>query len=536
MKEKIAIIYLSRLGDVVNALPMAYYYHKQGHEVDFHVHPDFAAILEPVSYVKTVLWHGLHRDVNGCASWCMKNGGYNRVLDVQVNGNDNPPPFHTENFVAQAWARGGLLDKFHEIPLVFDKRDREGEIQATKHIPPDDPDNSRPLLVYSLYGHSSPMKGANQVESWIISEFSKTHRLLNIGQLPLRKPHHLLGILELASRLITIDTLPLHLSYATLTPTIALQPDQSNYGDGFKYYQSEPRKHWIEKLTYTECMSKDGRDRIVAAVRTENVEAGKFCRKLENIRKDKIIQVVDWEIPQGNNEAKTRMLSAHKTWEQARNSDQGYTLLILDTAKAPRTSRTTISDTRSLPYIRDIIEEGCKIAGDNDIVALTNSDICLVPEAIGVIRGKMMDQQCCFSRRVDVNNTEYRKTLRELSNMRVHPGADFFVFRKSWWEDNECQFPDMLLGCEGWDFVLRHIMLHTRSDAEIIPPIVYHQNHPQFWCNPSNITRNIGQMHNRRLCKEWAIAYGYEDALQESSQLGIFKLDGKFTINHPVEV
>jgi hypothetical protein len=532
MKEKIAIIYLCRYGDIVNALPCAYELFKQGHEVDFHVHPQFASILESCTYVKPMLWHGLHRDADGCRMWCEKHGGYNRILDLQVNGNNNPPPFTTENFITQAWARAGMLDRFHDLPLVFDKRNADDDARAVKLIPEED---GRPLLVYSLNSNSSPMRSAmaTEFEQWLIGQFGASHRLMNIGLLSLAKPQNLLAILEKAVRLITIDTLPLHLAYATQTPTIALQPGGETYKENSAWYRSEPRFHWIEKMTYSEAMTPEGHSRIINAVNDDNRVMGLLCRKLSEIRKDRIVHVVDWDLPTPNDDRRRRMLAAYKSWEACRNSDRHYTLVMLETDKAKRTSRNTISDTRSLPYIRDIIEAGCAQAGDNDIILLTNADICMVPEAVSIIRGKMLERECCFSRRVDVNSSEFRKTQRDIANMKRHVGADLFAFRKSWWVKRGDEFPDLLMACEGWDFVLRHMMLADRSDAEMIPAVIYHENHRSFWSGSDVMKKNIGQLHNRRLCGEWAMQFGCEDAVQENSPDGLFKPDERFRKTFP---
>jgi len=527
--NRVAIIELARYGDIVNVLPIAYDLHKKGNEVHWFVHPNFADILEAVSYVKIHKYGGSDRDVQGAADYARKLG-FKRVLELQVNGNKLPSPIECENFITQSWARANYLDKFHELPLVFDERNIDFEDDAQKGLPYTHKKNT---IAYSLESHSSPMPENKKFEQWIIKEFGDKFNLWNIGALKLKKPQYLIGMLEIASILISIDTLPLHLSYATNTPTIALAPDYNtqNYKERYKWYQSEPRNNWIERVTYTEALEKSGQDKIIAAVNGKK-EFGKLCRSFEKFKVDRIVHAVEWHtVPQYDE--RRRLLSAHKTWENARNSDNSYKLVIVDTDKANRTSKTELGDNRVLPFIHDIIESGIKECQKNDILLLTNSDICLTPEVPTIVRAKLAKYPCCFSRRIDVQNADQPKSLRMIAGIEPHPGTDLFAFRTSWWDRRKKDFPDLLAACEGWDFVFRHIMLWDNPKAQIEPPIIYHELHRAYWYRGDVIKSNPGQLYNRKLCREWADRYGYQDACQPEHSGGLFKLDGTFSRQTP---
>jgi len=529
--NRVAIIELARYGDIVNVLPIAYDLHKKGNEVHWFVHPNFADILEAVSYVKVHKYGGSDRDVQGTSDYARKLG-FKRVLELQVNGNKLPSPIECENFITQSWARGGYLDKFHELPLVFDERNIDFENDAQKGLPYT---HKKETIAYSLESHSSPMPENKKFEQWIIKEFGDKFNLWNIGILKLKKPQYLIGMLEIAGILISVDTLSLHLSYATNTPVIALAPDHNtqNYKERYKWYQSEPRNNWIERVTYTDALEKKGQDKIIAAVNGKR-EFGKLTRSFEKFKLDRIVHAVEWHIPPQQDERR-RLLSAHKTWESARNSDNSCKLVIVDTDKAKRTSKTELGDNRTLPFLHDIIESGIKECQKNDILLLTNSDICLTPEVSTIIRAKLAKEPCCFSRRIDVQNADIPKSLRMIAGIEPHPGTDLFAFRTSWWEKRKKDFPDLLAACEGWDFVFRHIMLWDNPKAEIQPPIIYHELHRAYWYRGDVINSNPGQIYNRELGREWAIKYGYDDALNPECQGGLFKLDGHFSRKTPTK-
>jgi hypothetical protein len=523
---KIAFIQLARAGDCVTILPVAKYLADRGHEIVFYTHVDFMGILEACSYVKVRPMTTTHRDVEATERLAMKEG-HEKVICCQVNGNDKPPPLDAENFILQQWVRAGYLEKFHDLPLVFDKRWKDDEAKAiAAHVPQP---NGRPLLAFNLESHSSPYPSAaaNQTEhrrqvDRIISEYGRDYRLMDLGAIRLARPHLLLGLIECADVLLTVDTLTLHLAYATNTPTVAMSVENP-------WYQSEPRKHWIAKLTYPESLSDAGRKKIRRAI--ENREAlrgkGACCRKISSAVIERLNHIVGYfQPPQGCRDW-FRVNTAHRSWEMLRNQEHHYFLKIVETERMSRTSKT-IGDPRGCAFVKDVFDKGIIGLADTDIAFYTNGDICIVPEAAKVLRDKMRDQQCCFSRRVDVSNADKPLSRKELEGSHPHCGTDLFAFRVGWWKSIREAFPDLLLGCEGWDFILRHTMLAERPDAEIRPSIIYHERHQSFWSKTSEIVSNPGQVYARRLCKAWASANGFEDALLPEGVRAMFKADEMF--------
>lgn len=258
---KIAIIQLGFIGDIAGILPLAKHLHDEGHDVDWYVSADFSAILEGVSYVNVKELTIGYADVEGAIERVNRSGiVYDKILVTQVNG--NPSIRHDcKNFSTQSWSFAGAeyLTLYHDLPLVFDRRNRAEEQKWVERFMPDKPGDERPWLCYSLLGRSSPHPDVDSIQGWIKQNFGEDFKQLNLAAIPFQAPHHMLGVLEKAAALISIDTATLHIAYATKTPTIALQPD-----DPWK--RSERRKHWVEAVTYSESMTEEGRAKIKAAM------------------------------------------------------------------------------------------------------------------------------------------------------------------------------------------------------------------------------------------------------------------------------
>lgn len=203
-----------------------------------------------------------------------------------------------------------------------------------------------------------------------------------------------------------------------------------------------------------------------------------------------------------------RILNARQTWEVLRRIDGAWQPVWFNT-EGKRTSRD-LGDTRQVPYVNDLFDAGVQAAGEDGIVCWLNLDVCLVPETAIVIRQKLGVGPCCYSARVDVDNAHVRRSARDLLGQRVGLGTDLFAFRSSWWLSYREEFPDMFISCEAFDFMLRKLMDEEGSVAEIMPPILYHQQHLAYWTLPENRRNNPAQRHNRAIATQWCNTRGME--------------------------
>lgn len=512
---RIAMIQLCRAGDLVSILPVAKFFADNGHEVTFVTSSEFSAILEPCSYVK-VRHYDTHLRAVAAAAEAIKDEGFDQIIRCQVDGNETPVSQDVGNFVLQQWVRAGMLDRFHDLPLVFDSRDAAGEAKALEiHLPKED---GRPLLLTNFKGHSSKYEHAQTQKKWVNETFGEDWRILHLGDICLRKIHHLLAFLEKADCLFTVDTLTLHLAYATMTPTIAMSVETP-------WYQSEPRKHWLYRCTYPQSITDKHRAEIKRIIDEKDFALGRMIQPMPTPLSDEVIHVVDWFT--GNTNDNKRIFNARRTWDAIAARDTNYRLVEHQLKEGQRSSRD-IGDKKRVPYINDIIDFGAEQASDDDIVVFTNSDVCLVPEALRQIRAKLANADCCYSRRVDVQDNSKPMMLSDLKNQTAHVGADLFAMRAKFWRENRDAIPLLYLSFEGWDWVCRHWMRTYELNPEMSPPIIYHGRHVSYWTSPFVILSSPAQLHNRRECEAWARANGLSEAIYSESDNTnfLFKPDG----------
>lgn len=259
--SKIAFIQLARMGDICSALPMMLAKAQAGHEVSCYVHEHFAPMLDGVGYVKPIIWPGMHRDVQRCVEDA-KRRGFDEIISTQLDGNELAKGIPAKNFHHRQWLMGGMWDKFHDLPLIFDRRNPlEEKRELDAYLPADD---GKPLLVYALHGHSSPFYKWQEFEKWLRGAAGSHYRLLDIGRLNLAKPYHLLAFMEKAAVLVSAATLHVPLAYACGIPTICLCCDTDPNGnvERREFFWPEPRKHWLGHMSYSESLTPQGRARI----------------------------------------------------------------------------------------------------------------------------------------------------------------------------------------------------------------------------------------------------------------------------------
>jgi len=268
--QRVAIIQLGRLGDIVNSLPIAFDLHRQGHAVFWYVQREFAPLLQGVSYVTPVIWEGPLKSP-GLAIDHAAAQGFDRVLAIQVEDNPQPSPQKTRNYSTESWARAGYLDKYHILPCVFDRAQPPPE--------PWKPPGDKPILAYCLDARTSPYAQdlKRDMVRWLQEHFAADFALLPIGD-PVWRPDALAVVLPQCKVLLSVDSFPLHMAYAAGTPTIAITAQG--------WIGSEPRRHWIEHINYAQSTMPQGRDKITAAlgaVLAGNAEPGRLIAQPGNM-------------------------------------------------------------------------------------------------------------------------------------------------------------------------------------------------------------------------------------------------------------
>lgn len=166
-------------------------------------------------------------------------------------------------------------------------------------------------------------------------------------------------------------------------------------------------------------------------------------------------------------------------------------------------SSLDIGDKRSVPFMKDVISSGL----GSDIVLLTNADTCLVQETVDILTDKFLDPAVngVWSSRLDMDKPMRSQLTQQQAIDRgsAHAGADVFAFRSSWWKTVCDEWPDTLLGYEGWDAVV----ILALGAAGNLPNICYHEQHDgAYWYKYRMVSR--GNLWNRSVIRRWLDSTG----------------------------
>jgi hypothetical protein len=196
---------LGRYGDICNALPIA----SSLGNPKFFVSREFASILEGVSYVQPMVWDCDYKELPRAIQ---RLQGHDAIFCQAYKHPDQRRL--TDSYQKEAWRIAGWLEKFGTLPLVFDRRskDRE-EALARKHCV-----TERTILVAGK-GVSSPFK----LDLW--EGMKGVPNIVNLSAIRAERIYDIIGLIERAKLLVTIDTAPLHFAKATKTKVVALIND-----------------------------------------------------------------------------------------------------------------------------------------------------------------------------------------------------------------------------------------------------------------------------------------------------------------------
>jgi hypothetical protein len=184
---------------------------------------------------------------------------------------------------------------------------------------------------------------------------------------------------------------------------------------------------------------------------------------------------------------------AAKSWQKIGMVDCG-----LDDNCFVRTAADMVPDeTKRIPMIKEMIRLGCLGRQDYDIIVLTNTDTCIASDMVERINGLLP----CYAYRNDFKHLDEPLSDSQICAGEKYPGCDFFAFTAGWWRKNHEKFPDMILGREAWDRILRTLMI-SQGGREI-PNLIYHERHASFWEDPANYDRDPSNLRNRKLAREW---------------------------------
>lgn len=197
-----------------------------------------------------------------------------------------------------------------------------------------------------------------------------------------------------------------------------------------------------------------------------------------------------------------RQAVAQKTW-----ANQLWSECAVKDEQLPRLFK---DGDRAFPFIKDLFDIGCRDKEGSEIIVFTNSDICVRSNCASVIAAELQDKDALYAFRRDFGH-QLEKPIPDddIPKGIFYQGTDLKAFRVDWWRMHCYDFPDMLLGNEAWDSVLRVLMEITHGGQNMgVPDLIYHERHASRWENLKNRYTVASQRHNLRLAYPWFLKHG----------------------------
>lgn len=242
-----AFFQMGRYGDLILLLPAyKYWADMTGHPSIVFTSQEFGTVLDGASYVKAIkMPHNWHLQAGEALRIATQQ--YPDVIRTQLHGVGLVPatPDTLPSYSLSMWERTGLLDKYQQLPLVFDRRSPEREIELIKKWKR----TEKPLLLVNFDGATSPYRGQFEMIAKLMQHCNDRFEVVNTNEARGFRIYDLLGLMDVAAGLITIDTATLHLAAAAKCPYIALVRSDGQAG-------SVPKGNVALRLGYDEALSR----------------------------------------------------------------------------------------------------------------------------------------------------------------------------------------------------------------------------------------------------------------------------------------
>lgn len=444
-KKELAVVSLRRAGDIVSLLPcikaMA---ERERVPAKMIVHRDFVSLFDGLSYVEPEPWDGSWEEPIAAAA-------AHRAVNAQVAGRGVVTDWRNGNFAKDAWKLiGGKWNRY--LPVVFDRRNVDREVALYERVA-----NEKPLLLVKLHGHSSPFAHAADVKQRLTERYKECASVVMLDDVKAERLYDLMGLMDVAACMVSIDTVTLHLAGGSPVPTIA-------FTNGTAFGATPWRGNCLMRVPY---------DRVLE--RWQSIEM-MIDKTLHANRADSLTHVYSYFKP-ANPDTQRRNDAAFLTWPQLGGRQIPF---------VGRRSSALVGDPRSMPFVRDMVAAAFA-DGNHGICVISNNDIQFDAKLGGAIRDACERWGCYWAYRLD------------------HPGgttdqgADVFAFTAKWWRLHEHFFPDFILGYPCWDDCLVRMMMWSGCAEQ--PRLYYHEPHGAS----DHRTRAHGPGHNYNieLMRQW---------------------------------
>lgn len=381
------ILSLGRYGDIISQLPAAYASSQSGARDTFIVSHQFADLFDGIGYCDFKRYSGTSDGLSEAISLA-SNMPDLRVAQVHRNPDQSRLE---QNYALEGYRLGKFKDRWRKHPLVFDRRDVSRERKLVGAVVESDK-----FILVNGRGDSSPFAHSQQLISGLRSRFP-SHQIVDISNLRAEKIFDLLGLMDKADCLVTIDTSTLWLANASLCPVVTL----INNG----WYGSPPPVNSVAHFRYSD------------------FQIDLLCDKVEKtlLPVGSVVGVVD-------------RFGKEKRHREALKSQKKAFQILLSAEGIPRTAQA-IGDPRPLPMLKEMLAKAIRFSRDRDMIIWTNDDV------------NIMDLSKVKSHVARFGAVGIRRDP-------AHMGRELFAFRWDWLADRLFHFPDCAVAAPWFDLAV----------------------------------------------------------------------------------
>lgn len=444
---KTAWVTLGRNGDLCNTLPLVLHDYQQGNKPTIVVAEPWANLLDGVTYCDRLVWNGPYSQPLEAARWAKGLNRFGVVHIPQCYGQKIER--RCSNFCEEGWRLAGMDHLWGQLPVVFDRRDRHRESFLL-------PGYKKPLVLVATKAISHPFPYRQELWAVLESLYEKKE-VIDLSAITAIRFYDLLGLMEQAEYLITVDTGILHLARAVpKLPVITLIPGNDQSWDVAPRFPQHVARIYFDDF-------EKRKAEIPAMILHGAMPERRFIHVWSDYYRNDL-------------GAQKRHAMAKRTWEREMI---GWLDLRLVDAAFNRNAHTDFEDRKSAPYVTDMIELAMKQAQPQDIVVLTNDDTCVSPGLTLTLKNVIAEFGACWGARREHRLVNRVMTQSEIMRGRKHVGADIFAFTKNWWATHGHTMPDMLMAFENWDYVLRTVI--EDGGGREVEGLCYHEIHTGDW-------------------------------------------------------
>ncbi len=426
---------LSKLGDVINILPIAYAAHLRGEKVGIMSCTEFADVLDGVSYVEKVVFSGRPWEINKAVEEAKKICA--NVVSTMVNGPIEEIAKHsygfdlskikpgekfwlgkTDSFCRESWKLAGCLPDWGKVPLVFDRRSRVREGEWMPLRPPKK--NKKPIIIVSAGSVSSPFPYRELLLELVNLKYGKDFNVIDLATIKAEKFYDLLGLYEVAHCLISVDTAHLHLAAAVPSlPVMALVQDR--YSLPLAPEMKEMAGYWSgtawRPSHHFHCRYRD------------------FPRRA--LEMFTAIGNIGW---QDASTLRQVYFGGVKQWN-------GFNYFPIQPGSCRRDAVNVLGDTEHFPMLQDVIRMFMQVVKPTEMVFLSREEV-------------KIDQQKMPANLFRKNGPffAYRMNRNKVGQDTFFPAVDMFAATVDFWVKIFPEIPDVVFGADAyWSRLLMEI-------------------------------------------------------------------------------